>query len=81
MEALVEIIIKNSKAQAKAMNPRQIFFQEFDRALQLANRGASEAASETLMSHLEQCGRAAGFSELDLAQRKNTVLWTLAQAA
>lgn len=81
MEALVELIIQNSKAQPKAKNPRQIFFQEFDRALQIANRGASEPGWETLLSHLELCSRAAGLSVTDWAQRKSTLLWTLAQAA
>ncbi len=81
MEALVNLIIQNSKAQPKAMNPRQVFFQEFDRALQAANAGASVPGWETLLNHLEVCSRAAGLSATDWAQRKSTLLWTAAQAA
>lgn len=78
MEALVNLIIQNSKSQDKGMNPRQIFFRDFDQLLKLATEGGS---LEARMGQLEQYGRAAGISELELAQRKNTLQWTLEQAA
>lgn len=78
METLVNLIIQNSKTQDKGVNPRQIFFRDFDRLLKLATQGESVTSS---LEQLERYGREAGMSSLDLAQRKDTLLWTAAQAA
>ena len=81
MEALVQLIIQNSKAQTKPLNARQVFFQEFDRALQFAHKTDAVEAWESRWNRLEQSGRAAGISEMEMNQRKSTLLWALAQAA
>lgn len=81
MEALVQMIIQNSKAQMQPMNARQVFFQEFDRALQSARKSEALEAWESCWNRLEQSGRAAGFSELEMSQRKSTLLWAQAHAA
>lgn len=81
MEELVQQIIQNSKAREKSMNPRQMFFREFDQALQLASQGLPQVAWNDLLMKLEQYGRQAGLSTGELASRKKTLFWTVAQAA
>jgi|SoiMethySBSTD1v2_1073268.scaffolds.fasta_scaffold5433437_1 hypothetical protein len=81
MEDLVQKIIQYSKSKVRQLNPRQVFFREFDAALQLASRGMSHEEFTLRLMRLEQCGQEAGLSAGEMAQRKQTLLWTSAQAA
>jgi len=81
METWVDSIIRDSQTQNKGKNARQIFFKEFDQILKLASRATAKAHFEAELNQLEEIGRAAGLSESELTSRKNTVLWTLSQAA
>lgn len=81
MENLVQKIIRESKVNTKPINSRQIFFREFDRALQMASLGLAEVAQEDRILKLMQYGLEAGLSNDELASRKETLIWTLAQAA
>ena len=81
MENLVQKLIQHSKNNVRPINARQIFFREFDRALQMASLGLAEAAQEGRLLKLMQYGLEAGLSAAELASRKKTLIWTLAQAA
>jgi len=81
MEALVELLIRDSQSQHRSKNPRQLFFREFDQLLKMASRTTTQANIEAELDQLEAFGRAAGISETELTSRKNTVLWTISQAA
>ena len=73
MQGLIAKILEDSK-QPKFLTPRQIFLQEFDRLL-------VEGATRESLLRLQQYGRAAGISEVEMTQRKNALVWSLVQAA
>lgn len=80
MEQLVQQIILNSKSQSKSSNPRQMFFRQFDQAIQLAGRSQTSHDWSDCLNQLEQYGQAAGIPATEIARRKQTLLWTSAQA-
>lgn len=81
MEEIVNRIIENSKSKVKVLNPRQVFFREFDATLQLVERGMTREEFTLRLMQLEQYGQDAGVTASDWAQRKQTLVWTCAQAA
>jgi hypothetical protein len=74
MEALITQILETSKVQNKSLTARQVFFQEFDLLL-------AQGATQASLTRLDQYGRVAGISEVELAQRKSVLAYSLAQAA
>ena len=81
MKELVEQIIKYSKQSPTTQNPRQRYFREFDAALRLATQQIDGASYEWHINHMEQFGEEAGVSAGEIAYRKKTLAWTLAQHA
>lgn len=79
MKELVEKIIQNSQKGPANLNPRQLYFREFDAAMRLATLHIDDPSFEWHLFHMEKYALQAGISAGEIAHRKKTLLWTLSQ--
>ena len=80
MQEIVEKILENSNGLHKSLSPRQLFYRQFDASLRLAQKDKSLANLEAALGKMEQYGKVAQISSGEIAQRKSTLFWTLANA-
>ena len=77
VDALIQLIISDSKHKGRQATPRQRYFQAFDRSIVLAGQEKNRPDWDERLTQLEQMGREAGFSPDELRRRKSTLLWAL----
>ncbi len=77
MKELVEKIIQNSKKTQADVNPKQLYYREFDAALRLASNRVQDSAFEWHLGHMVRFGQEAGFSAEEISRRKETLYWAL----
>lgn len=80
MQGIVEKILDNSKRLQNTPSPRQLFYHQFDASLRLAQQDKSSANLEAAIGQMENYGKMAQIPVGEIAHRKMTLLWTLANA-
>jgi len=80
MKAWVEQILQSSRNRSYELNPKQLFYREFDQALQQASQPRPPQTSRDSFVRLEDLGLKAGISLGEIASRKKTLLWAYSKA-
>jgi hypothetical protein len=79
MKVWVEQILQSSKNRSSELNPKQLFYREFDQALQQTSQPQTAQANRDSFIKLENLGLKAGISMGEIASRKKTLLWALSR--
>lgn len=80
MQEIVFKILENSKQSLTVLSPRQLFYRQFDAGLRLAQQNKAQEDLAQVVEKLELYGEAAQIPAAEIAHRKTTLFWTLANA-